>query len=120
MEVGLDRRGRRHDLRLRQRTTVDDGEERVEHQREPLAAGVDHAGFLEHGEEVGRPLDGLPGGGGGAVEQPGERLLPGPVGGLDGLGRGARHRQDRALDRPEHGLVRSVRRPPEARDEVGG
>ena len=42
---------------LRQRTAVDDVERGVEQQQEAGATGVDDAGLLQHGQEVGRALE---------------------------------------------------------------
>jgi len=58
-QVGLDGRRRGDDLRLGQRPTVDRLEQRVEQQREPLAAGVDHPGLGEDRKELGRSVDGV-------------------------------------------------------------
>ena len=107
VHVGFDGGGVAH-IGFRQRATVDHGEERRSSAR-TLAAGVDHARFLQHREEPGA-FDGLAGGGGRAGRAARRATLACFVGGLDRLGRGAHHGEDRAFDRPQHRLVRGVGR----------
>ena len=53
----VDRGRRRDDLGLGDRPAVDDLEQRVEQQREALAARVDDAGLAQHRQQIGRARD---------------------------------------------------------------
>ena len=84
---------------------VDDVEHGVEQQQEPGPAGVDDAGLLEHGEQLGRAVEGDLAGLAGAGEHVDQRRaagrsLPRRLGALPHDG------EDGALHGPLHGLVR--------------
>ena len=89
---------------LGQRHAVDHVQRRVEEQQVPGPAGVDDTGVLQHRQQLGRvverPLAGI-------ARRP-QRVDQRRVAGrrrLGGLGALAHDREDRALDRLEHGLV---------------
>ena len=114
----LDGCRRGDDLGLGQRTTVDNVEERVEEEREPKAAGVDDACFLEHGQQVGRVLDRGVRGLGGALQEGVERgVVPaGRLGSFCGL---AHDGEDGALHRAHHCLIGSVGSLAQRRRDLG-
>ena len=105
-EVRGDRRGRVHDLGLGDRPAVDDLEERVEQQREALAARVDDAGVAQHGQEIGGARDRVAR----APRAPcsSSATSVGDVERLERLRDRAHDGEDRALDRAHHRLVRGV------------
>ena len=98
------------------RTAVDDLEERVEQQREALAARVDDAGVAQDRQQVGCARDGVARGSSAPrSSNVDERRTPCER--FGGLGDLAHDGEDRAFDRAHDGLVRGVGRVTEAVDE---
>jgi hypothetical protein len=98
--------------RVGQRPAVDDVQGRVEQQEHAGATGVDDAGLLQHGEQVGRAGERIASRGAGGVEHLDQRAALGGAS-LCGLGRLAHDGEDRALDRAQHRLVRLGRSGPQ-------
>ena len=115
----LDGRRGRHEVGLGDRPPVGDFEQRVEQQREPATARVDHAGLAQHGQEIGRLQDGRARRVHRSFQHRHERAARASRL-LDGLGRLAHDRQDRALDRSQHRLVRGVGGPAQRVGDVVG
>ena len=95
--------------RLGDRPPVDHVQHGVEQQQEPGAAGVDHAGLGQDGQELGRLVERHLAGVAGGLEH-GDQAGVAVVGheGLGRLGGLAHDREDRALDRPHDRLVGGV------------
>ena len=94
--------------RLGQRLAVDHVQGGVEEQQVPGAAGVDHAGVLQHRQQVRRPRPARSGrrrGRRARRRRARPRRRPPPARRVGAL---AHHGEDRALDRREHGLVGGV------------
>ena len=111
-----DGRGSGDRLGLGDRATVDDLQQRGEQQRESFAARVDDPGVAQRGKQLRRVFDRFAGCLERALEHGHERRVA--VERFDRLGRGARDREDRALDRAHHRLVRGIAGAPQARAQI--
>ncbi len=84
---------------------VDHVEQGVEQQQEAGAAGVDHAGLLQHRQQLGRVVERRPARPWRVRSSSSTSATPVVGGGPRRLGRLADDGEDRALDRTLHGLV---------------
>ncbi len=116
-EVGGDCGRRRDDVRLGDRTAVGDLEQRVEPEREPAAARIDHARRREGREQIRGAQHGVARGNDRIVEHLYERGIA--VAALDRLGRRPHHGEDRPFDGSQHRLVRGVGAAAQRAREVG-